>query len=132
MSTNEQETPVVKQENQESESDGIADSKSLIDTISKTDDSLDRSRGSLDPAPETDKTRKLQAEDETQLKRPKTALSQPPVHEMVGGSSVRQYLNENLTQHLLEGLREVSKNKPEDPLRALGTFLIECSNQLKE
>lgn len=53
-----------------------------------------------------------------------------PVHEVVGGSSVRQYLNKHLTQHILEGLRAVSNNKPEDPLRWLGEFLIERSNQI--
>lgn len=55
----------------------------------------------------------------------------PPVHEVVGGSSVRQYLNKHLTQHLLEGLVQVNKTKPEDPLRELGEFLIKRSEQLK-
>lgn len=79
------------------------------------------------------KTRKASLEDEPQPKKLKNGLfSLPPVHEMVGGSSVRQYLNKNLTQHLLEGLRLVSQNKPEDPLKELGEFLISRSNQLKE
>lgn len=56
----------------------------------------------------------------------------PPVHEMVGGSLVRQYLNKNLTPHLLEGLRAVGKNQPEDPLLELGQFLIARSRELKE
>ena len=72
-------------------------------------------------------------------KRPKTVSedkqeanhgNELPVHEVVGGSSVRQYLNKYLTQHLLEGLRDVSKNKPEDPLKYLGEFLIQRSNQI--
>lgn len=50
---------------------------------------------------------------------------------MVGGSSVRQYLNKHLTKHLLEGLKLTARNKPEDPLRELGEFLIERSKQLK-
>lgn len=57
---------------------------------------------------------------------------EPPVHEMVGGSSVRQYLNKNLTMHLLEGLKMVSKSKPEDPLEELGRFLIQRSEELKQ
>lgn len=57
---------------------------------------------------------------------------EPPVHEMVGGSSVRQYLNQNLTAHLLEGLKLMAKQKPEDPLRELGEFLIERSKDLKK
>mmetsp|Transcript_8110 Transcript_8110/g.8047 ORF Transcript_8110/g.8047 Transcript_8110/m.8047 type:complete len:138 (-) Transcript_8110:91-504(-) len=75
----------------------------------------------------------------SQAKRPKTISdhkhepihgNELPVHEVVGGSSVRQYLNKHLTQHLLEGLREVSKNKPEDPLKYLGEFLIQRSSQI--
>ncbi|OBA19450.1 hypothetical protein METBIDRAFT_13213 [Metschnikowia bicuspidata var. bicuspidata NRRL YB-4993] len=55
---------------------------------------------------------------------------EPPVHEMVGGSSVRQYLNKHLTEHLLEGLKDVSAKKPEDPLLALGEFLVQRSKEL--
>lgn len=55
-----------------------------------------------------------------------------PVHEIVGGSSVRQYLNKHLTQHLLEGLKKISKEKPEDPLASLGQFLIQRSDELKK
>ncbi|CUM50238.1 uncharacterized protein AC631_00139 [Debaryomyces fabryi] len=75
----------------------------------------------------------------SQAKRPKTISedkqdpnhgNELPVHEVVGGSSVRQYLNKHLTQHLLEALRDVSKNKPEDPLKYLGEFLIQRSNQI--
>lgn len=53
----------------------------------------------------------------------------PPVHEIVGGSLVRQYLNKNLTAHLLAGLQKVAQAKPEDPLRFLGEFLIQRSNE---
>lgn len=55
----------------------------------------------------------------------------PPVHEMVGGSSVRQYLNQHLTLHLLAGLKEVGRAKPEDPLRWLGEYLIARANDPK-
>lgn len=57
--------------------------------------------------------------------------SSAPVHEMVGGSSVRQYLNKNLTKHLLEGLKAVSKEQPSDPLEALAQFLLKRSAELK-
>lgn len=57
--------------------------------------------------------------------------TQPPVHEMVGGSSVRQYLNKNVTPHLLEGLKKMAQSKPDDPLRELGEFLIARSEKLK-
>lgn len=86
-----------------------------------------------DPDVVDSKTRKASLEDEPQLKKTKVNLSNlPPVHEMVGGSSVRQYLNKNLTQHLLEGLRLISQNKPEDPLKELGEFLISRSRQIKD
>lgn len=87
-----------------------------------------------DSADVTDlKTRKAPLDDEPHAKKFKNGQSNvPPVHEMVGGSSIRQYLNKNLTQHLLDGLRMVSQNKPEDPLKELGEFLILRSKQLKE
>ncbi|KAI5967897.1 SDC1 [Candida margitis] len=56
----------------------------------------------------------------------------PPLHEIVGGSSIRRYLNKHLTQHLLDGLKEVGQVKPEDPLRHLGEFLIARSDKEKE
>lgn len=69
------------------------------------------------------------------LKRPKiesesepvVTKSSEPVYEMVGGSSLRQYLNKHLTEHLLEGLRIVSQEKPANPLKRLGEYLIEVS-----
>lgn len=56
----------------------------------------------------------------------------PPVHEVVGGSSIRQYLNQHLTKHVLDGLKEVSTTKPEDPLTALGEFLLRRAKEVKE
>lgn len=51
----------------------------------------------------------------------------PPVHEVVGGSSVRQYLNKHLTATLLDGLKLTAKQQPEDPLLFLGQYLIDHS-----
>ncbi|CAK7902681.1 hypothetical protein CAAN1_07S03928 [[Candida] anglica] len=65
-----------------------------------------------------------------EVKRTKGS-STPPIHEMVGGSSVRQYLNQHLTQHLLAGLKEIGNTKPEDPLRWLGEYLIKKSDEEK-
>lgn len=80
---------------------------------------------------------KVEREDSPPAKKIKTETSVPkhkeaPIHEIVGGSSVRQYLNKHLTQHLLEGLKQVSKEKPEDPLASLGQFLIQRSEELKK
>ncbi|CAN3355387.1 hypothetical protein DICA3_B10044 [Diutina catenulata] len=55
-----------------------------------------------------------------------------PVYEAVGGSSVRQYLNQHLTQHLLEGLNHVSQQQPDDPLAFLGQFLLQRSKELAD
>lgn len=79
----------------------------------------------------------VEREDSPPAKKIKTENSVPkhkeaPIHEIVGGSSVRQYLNKHLTQHLLEGLKQVSKEKPEDPLASLGQFLIQRSEELKK
>lgn len=54
-----------------------------------------------------------------------------PIHEVVGGSSLRQYLNKHLTAHILEGLRLIANEKPENPLKALGEFLIERSSKVE-
>lgn len=76
-----------------------------------------------------------EASETPHVKKQKTSIentndSDTPVYEVVGGSSLRRYLNKTLTQHLLDGVREVSREKPEDPVRWLGDFLIERSNQL--
>lgn len=52
-----------------------------------------------------------------------------PTQEYVGGSSVRRYLNENLTLELLAGLREVANEKPKDPLRWLGEYLVKRADE---
>lgn len=77
-------------------------------------------------------TKKQKVEEQEELDSqeiPKFDL--PPVHELVGGSSVRKYLNQNLTPHLLEGLKIIGKNKPEDPLYELAQFLLRRSEELK-
>lgn len=56
----------------------------------------------------------------------------PPIHEIVGGSSIRQYLNKHLTKHVLQGLKEVADKKPQDPLIYLGKYLIEQGELMKE
>ncbi|KAM3160588.1 Subunit of the COMPASS complex [Lachancea thermotolerans] len=47
--------------------------------------------------------------------------------ETIGGSHTRKYLNQHVTPALLEGMRLVAKNKPSDPLRYLGEYLIKAS-----
>lgn len=59
-------------------------------------------------------------------------LNGPPMHEIVGGSSIRQYLNKNMTKYVLEGLKEVAAKKPQDPLIYLGEYLVAKGKELKE
>ncbi|ODQ61296.1 hypothetical protein WICANDRAFT_61853 [Wickerhamomyces anomalus NRRL Y-366-8] len=49
------------------------------------------------------------------------------VSDIVGGAPVRQWLNENVTPTLLQGVRKISTERPQDPLRVLGEFLIKQS-----
>lgn len=53
------------------------------------------------------------------------------VVETIGGSSVRKYLNENVTKELLQGVRKVALERPENPLLFLGQYLIERSKNLE-
>jgi len=48
------------------------------------------------------------------------------------GAPTRRYLNEKVTGVLLEGMKELARNQPEDPLRVLGEFLIRRSREVGE
>ncbi|KAM0329832.1 hypothetical protein ACHAQA_003996 [Verticillium albo-atrum] len=48
------------------------------------------------------------------------------------GDPVRQYLNNNVTATLLEGMKQIAKDKPKDPLRVLGNYLIQRSKELEQ
>ncbi|KAI1428305.1 hypothetical protein F5Y12DRAFT_733016 [Xylaria sp. FL1777] len=61
---------------------------------------------------------------------PDPAFTMPdaaPAH----GAPVRQYLNSKVTAHLLEGMKQLAKDQPKDPLRVLGEFLIERSKEFE-
>ncbi|KAI1828010.1 hypothetical protein F4861DRAFT_238158 [Xylaria intraflava] len=47
------------------------------------------------------------------------------------GAPIRQYLNGRVTAHLLEGMKQLAKDQPKDPLRVLGEFLIERSKEFE-
>ncbi|ODV62076.1 Sdc1p ASCRUDRAFT_33017 [Ascoidea rubescens DSM 1968] len=44
---------------------------------------------------------------------------------ITNGAPVRQYLNSNITPYLLQGLRIIAHEKPNNPLKVLGEFLIQ-------
>ncbi|CEJ82595.1 Putative COMPASS component SDC1 [[Torrubiella] hemipterigena] len=47
------------------------------------------------------------------------------------GDPTRRYLNTKVTGALLEGMKLLAKEQPEDPLRVLGEFLIQKSRELE-
>ncbi|KIL90776.1 hypothetical protein FAVG1_05471 [Fusarium avenaceum] len=47
------------------------------------------------------------------------------------GDSTRRYLNTKVTGTLLEGMKQLAKDKPSDPLRVLGEYLIQKSKELE-
>ncbi|KAI1329557.1 hypothetical protein F5Y16DRAFT_365462 [Xylariaceae sp. FL0255] len=59
---------------------------------------------------------------------PDPAFTMPdaaPAH----GAPSRQYLNSKVVPHLLEGMKQLAQDKPKDPLRVLGEFLLERSKE---
>ncbi|KAJ5934599.1 hypothetical protein N7466_004146 [Penicillium verhagenii] len=48
-----------------------------------------------------------------------------------GGAPAREFLNEKLVPYLLEGMKVIAKEQPANPLRALGDFLIQKSNEVE-
>ncbi|KAL4974227.1 hypothetical protein BDW66DRAFT_153041 [Aspergillus desertorum] len=49
-----------------------------------------------------------------------------------GGAPARVYMNEKIVPYLLEGMKTVTKEQPANPLRVLGEFLIQKSNEVQE
>ncbi|RDA84207.1 hypothetical protein CP532_0281 [Ophiocordyceps camponoti-leonardi (nom. inval.)] len=46
------------------------------------------------------------------------------------GDPIRRYLNTKVTAVLLEGMKQLAKDRPQDPLRVLGEFLIQKSREV--
>ncbi|CAG8972028.1 hypothetical protein HYALB_00008313 [Hymenoscyphus albidus] len=47
------------------------------------------------------------------------------------GAPTRQYLNGKVTGVLLEGMKQIAKDQPKDPLRVLGEYLLQRSKELE-
>ncbi|KAI1382272.1 hypothetical protein F4677DRAFT_401455 [Hypoxylon crocopeplum] len=56
-----------------------------------------------------------------------TMPAEAPPH----GAPIRQYLNGRVTGPLMEGMKLIAKERPKDPLRVLGEYLIQCSKELE-
>ncbi|BDD59194.1 COMPASS (complex proteins associated with Set1p) component [Monascus purpureus] len=48
-----------------------------------------------------------------------------------GGAPARVYLNEKVVPYLLEGMKTITNEQPSNPLRVLGEFLIQKSNEVE-
>lgn len=59
--------------------------------------------------------------------QPSARPSQPVAH----GGPTRQYLNSNITPHLLEGMKRLAVDEPEKPLLWLSQFLREKSKEVE-
>ncbi|KAK4499448.1 hypothetical protein PRZ48_009962 [Zasmidium cellare] len=59
--------------------------------------------------------------------QPTARPSQPVAH----GGPTRQYLNSNITPHLLEGMKRLAVDEPEKPLLWLSNFLREKSKEVE-
>lgn len=59
--------------------------------------------------------------------QPSARPSQPVAH----GGPTRQYLNSNVTPHLLEGMKRLAVDEPEKPLLWLSNFLREKSKEFE-
>ncbi|KAF4505093.1 hypothetical protein G6O67_007077 [Ophiocordyceps sinensis] len=57
-----------------------------------------------------------------------TMPSEPVPH----GDPTRRYLNTKVTGVLLEGMKQLAKDQPHDPLRVLGEFLIQKSREFEK
>ncbi|KAH3676483.1 hypothetical protein WICPIJ_009087, partial [Wickerhamomyces pijperi] len=55
-----------------------------------------------------------------------------PIETIMGGAPIRQWINRHLTKAVLDGMRYVAKERPEDPVRVLGEYLIKLSEESKQ
>ncbi|EEA21422.1 COMPASS (complex proteins associated with Set1p) component [Talaromyces marneffei ATCC 18224] len=51
---------------------------------------------------------------------------------VAGGAPARIYLNEKITPYLLEGLKDIAREQPQNPLKVLGEYLIKKSNEVEQ
>ncbi|ORY62323.1 uncharacterized protein BCR38DRAFT_410751 [Pseudomassariella vexata] len=54
-----------------------------------------------------------------------------PVEAPPHGAPVRQYLNSKVTGTLLQGMKMLAEERPKDPLRVLGEFLLQRSKEIE-
>ncbi|KAL4888337.1 hypothetical protein BDV59DRAFT_206164 [Aspergillus ambiguus] len=60
-----------------------------------------------------------------------TPTAESNISSRPGGAPARAYMNEKIVPYLLEGMKTVTKEQPQNPLRVLGEFLIQKSNEVE-
>ncbi|KAH8700778.1 putative COMPASS complex subunit Sdc1 [Talaromyces proteolyticus] len=51
---------------------------------------------------------------------------------VAGGAPARLYMNEKIVPYLLEGMKRIAQDQPPNPLKVLGEFLIQKSNEVEQ
>lgn len=77
-------------------------------------------------------TSESKSTEQTPSLKNETTLSIPdPVSmsDSIGGAPVRKWLNKEVSPYLLQGMRELVKVQPEDPLTYLGEYLIHAAKE---
>lgn len=54
-----------------------------------------------------------------------------PAKAAIHGAPARRYLNEKVTGVLLEGMKKLAVDQPDDPLKVLGEFLLQRSKDIE-
>lgn len=62
---------------------------------------------------------------------PARPTSMPPAKAVAHGGPTRQYLNQNVTPHLLEAMKYLAAYEPEKPLQWLSEFLRDRSREVE-
>ncbi|KAH6689173.1 hypothetical protein F5X68DRAFT_77980 [Plectosphaerella plurivora] len=80
-----------------------------------------RTNGALDKEPGSSRANSVLPEQREPL----------PDRAAAHGEPARKYLNTKVSEHLLEGMKKLAKEQPNDPLRVLGEFLISRHQELE-
>jgi COMPASS component SDC1 len=54
-----------------------------------------------------------------------------PANPTANGDTVRHYLNTRVSGSIIAGLKKIAREQPQDPIRALGEYLIQVADSLE-
>lgn len=98
--------------------------------VENTADSIQSSPAPAAPSPAHGRTGTPARGSRAASAQPDPTVSFPaeaPPH----GDQTRRYLNTRVTGVLLEGMKQIAKDQPEAPLKALGEYLLHKSKELE-